>query len=272
MQEAALFLPYIDPVFLEIGPLSLRWYALAYIAGSFLAVWYMSFLTAYDRGGPFTRQVFWDAWTPGMIGLVLGGRLGYVLFYNLPYFLSNPLKIFAVWEGGMSFHGGTLGLIVGLYLFCRKRNLPPLAFANYAAAGVPIGLFFGRLANFINGELWGRPTDSFLGVVFYNDPTQTPRHASQLYEAGLEGLLLFVVLYVLVRRGALHYPGVLLGLNLAGYGLGRFFAEFFRAPDDHIGFLPLGFTMGQVLTVPFLLAGLAMVYFTYVRVKIRPKT
>ena len=160
MHEATLFLPYIDPVFLEIGPLSLRWYALSYIAGSFLAVWYMGFLTAYGRG-PFTRQVFWDAWTPGMIGLVLGGRLGYVLFYNLPYFLSNPLKIFAVWEGGMSFHGGTIGLIVGLYLFCRKRNLPASGVCQLCGGRRPYRFIFRTPREFHQWRIMGKTDGLF---------------------------------------------------------------------------------------------------------------
>ena len=192
------------------------------------------------------------------LGVILGGRLGSVLFYNPGHYLENPLEVLFVWRGGMSFHGGLLGVTVALVLFARHRKIPLLGFSDIIAAAAPIGLFFGRIANFINGELYGRATDVPWAMVFPNAPDQLPRHPSQLYEAALEGLLLFVLLHVLVRTGVLLRSGLATGVFLAGYGLSRLLVELVRQPDAHLGFFAGGATMGQLLSVPMLLAGLGL--------------
>lgn len=249
----ALTFPEIDPVLIQIGPFALRWYALAYIAGLLLALFYCRRMLRYasDKIAP---EFFDDLLLWATLGVVLGGRLGYVLFYNPLYFLQSPLQILKVWEGGMSFHGGLVGVALAIIFFSRHRKLRILAVGDIVAAAAPIGLFLGRLANFINGELFGRVTDSPLGMVFPNGG-ELPRHPSQLYEAALEGLLLFMVLYVLIRLGALRYRGLVFGLFLVGYGLSRFTVEFFREPDAHLGFLFQFITMGQLLSLPMILLG-----------------
>jgi phosphatidylglycerol:prolipoprotein diacylglycerol transferase len=192
------------------------------------------------------------------IGIVLGGRIGYVLFYKPGYYLENPLEIVFLWRGGMSFHGGLLGVFTALLFFARSEKVPLTALSDIVAAAAPIGLFLGRLANFVNGELFGRPTDVPWGMVF---PAGGPvvRHPSQLYEAGLEGIALFLALFVLVRLGALRASGRLTGAFLVGYALARLVSEMFREPDLHIGFLAGGITMGQVLSLPMLLAGIGFI-------------
>jgi phosphatidylglycerol:prolipoprotein diacylglycerol transferase len=243
----------------SIGPFAVRWYALAYIAG--LIIGWRYCLALAQRPPQVARpQDVDDFLVWATLGVVLGGRTGYVLFYNLPYYLQHPIEVFFLWRGGMSFHGGALGVCIAIVLFCRLRQIRLLAFADIIVAAVPIGLFFGRIANFINGELWGRPTDVPWAMIFPNDPTHLPRHPSQLYEAFLEGLVLFLVLWALQSRGARQKPGLLCGVFLIGYGLARIIVEFFREPDAQLGYLlgnaSLGLTMGQLLSLPLVLIGL----------------
>ncbi len=251
----AIPFPAFDPVAIELGPLAIRWYALAYLAGLVLG-WLLARRLVRRPGWSLTPEFVDDFLFYATLGVVIGGRLGYVLFYNLPYYLANPLEIVAVWKGGMSFHGGLLGVLVAALWTARKWKVPPLEVFDLAAAVAPLGLFFGRVANFINAELWGRPTDVPWAVIFPN-AGDVPRHPSQLYEAALEGLLLFAVLQALAWRiDESRKRGLLSGVFLLGYGLARIFVEFFREPDPQLGYL-LGFiTMGQLLSLPLVLAGL----------------
>lgn len=250
----AIAFPAIDPVAVELGPLVIRWYALAYIVG-FVAGW--RYCMRLARSGPArpTAQDFDDFLPWAVVGVILGGRFGYVLFYNLPHYLQNPLEALMVWQGGMAFHGGLLGIIVAIVLYARRHGFSPFALGDLIACAAPIGLFFGRIANFVNGELYGRATDVAWAVEFPRGGF-VPRHPSQLYEAALEGLVLFVVLAVMVRDPAIRArPGILGGVFLAGYGLSRFVVEFFREPDPQLGLLFAGATMGQLLSVPMILGG-----------------
>jgi phosphatidylglycerol:prolipoprotein diacylglycerol transferase len=257
----ALAFPVFDPIAVSFGPFAIRWYALAYIGGIVLGWLYARALLRRDRlwGGPAPISVaqFDDFILWVTLGIILGGRSGYVLFYNLPFFLQHPLEIIELWKGGMSFHGGFLGCVAAVILFARKHRLPILSLGDITCAVAPIGLLLGRLANFINSELWGRLADPALpwAVVFPNGGP-APRHPSQLYEAGLEGLALFVVLALMVRAGALRRPGLVLGAFVLFYALARSFSEFFREPDPQLGFLWGGLTMGMLLCVPMILAGL----------------
>ena len=263
---------------------SLRWYALAYLAGLILG-WRL--IVAMMRrpalwGGtpPTSPDRVDDLLTWVILGVILGGRLGFVLFYEPAYYLSNPGQILQVWQGGMSFHGGFAGVIVATWAWSRSQGVPVLRLADAMAVVAPIGIFFGRIANFINAELWGRPTDLPWGVVFPGEAAQTcpgivgpcARHPSQLYEAGLEGLLLGLILLVLVRAGGLRRPGLAFGVFLAGYGLARMFVELFRVadaqfitPDNPLGHVlggpVIGLTMGQTLSLPMVLIGLALVAY-----------
>ncbi|MFC6489704.1 prolipoprotein diacylglyceryl transferase [Nitratireductor sp. GCM10026969] len=259
---AALPFPQIDPVIFQIGPFAVHWYGIGYIVGILFAWWYAKRLVsnrhlwAHDtppmKPTDLDDFVVWAA-----VGVVAGGRLGYVLFYDLPRYLANPLDIFALWQGGMSFHGGMLGTILAMVLFARSRGINVWSMLDTIAAATPVGLGLVRIANFINSELWGRPTDMPWGVVFPNGGP-LPRHPSQLYEAALEGLVLFLVLRLLThRRLRLKTPRFIGGAFICGYGLSRIFAEFFREPDAHIGYLAGGWlTMGMVLSLPMVLAGL----------------
>ena len=256
--------PAIGPNALEIGPIAgfsfaIRWYALAYIVGIVGGWWLGKRMCAKPPPAATPQQVD-DFVTWVTLGIVLGGRLGYVLFYRPGYYLSNPLEALAIWHGGMSFHGGLLGVIAATVLFCRSRQIDLLAFADRVAVVVPIGLFLGRCANFINGELWGRPADVPWAMVFPNDPLLLPRHPSQLYQAGLEGILLFALLMLLAQSDRLRARrGFLAGVFLVGYALARTTGEFFREPDSFLGFLAFGATMGQLLCIPMLLAGLWLI-------------
>jgi len=260
----ALPFPVIDPVLIEIGPVPIRWYALAYIAGLLLGWWLMRRLSAQEQlwDGRLRPSIVSldDLLVYAALGVVLGGRVGYVLFYNLDYFLAHPASIPAVWEGGMSFHGGLVGATLGIWLFARREKLPMLAVADLCSAVVPLGIFFGRLANFIKPELWGRVSDVDWAMVF-PDPAAGPfpRHPSQLYEAATEGVLLFVVLMWAVRMGALKRPGLVTGLFGLGYGLSRIVCEFFREPDPQLGFLFGSATMGMLLSLPLVIAGLIFI-------------
>jgi len=251
--------PEIDPIAIAIGPFAIRWYSLAFIFGLLAGWWYIG---RFLRQPPhiMTRPQLSDFFTWAIIGVIAGGRLGYVSFYQASYYFENPLEILFVWQGGMSFHGGLIGVIVAIILFARRRNIPMFALGDLVACAAPIGLFFGRLANFINGELYGRVTESSWGMVFPGGG-DLPRHPSQLYEAALEGLVLFIVMFVLVRfTKARMRPGLLMGVFLIGYGAARIFVEFFREPDVQIGFLASGTTLGQWLSAPVLVAGLYFIY------------
>ncbi len=254
--------PAINPIALgpyAIGPvaIAIRWYALAYIVG--LLIGWRYCLALADRPPRLVRRLDIDdflVWAT--IGVVLGGRIGYVLFYNAPYYAAHPLQAFEVWHGGMSFHGGALGVTLAIILFARQRRIAVFAFSDIITEAIPIGLFFGRIANFINGELFGRPSDVPWAMIFPNGGP-VPRHPSELYEAFLEGILLFLLLFVAERRGARRRPGIETGLFLAGYAVARIIGECFRQPDPQIGYLWLGTTEGQLLSIPVLIAGILVI-------------
>ncbi len=256
--------PVINPVLVHIGPFPIRWYALAYIAGLILGWAYVRHLVRKEslwRGlpRPSLAQID-DLLVYVAFGVILGGRAGYVLFYNLPLYLAHPLQIFELWEGGMSFHGGLAGAAVGIILFARRTKVPILSVMDIAAAAVPIGLCLGRIANFIKPELWGRPTDVPWAMIFPGSDGQ-PRHPSQLYEAALEGVVLFFIISLAIRLGALRRPGLTTGIFALGYGVARIISEFFRQPDPQLGYLWDGATMGQILSLPLIAAGLAFIVF-----------
>ncbi len=253
--------PAINPILISIGPFAVRWYALAYIVGIIAGWFYARALIVSEKlwGGPapFTVLDFDDFVIWITLGIILGGRTGYVLFYNLPHFASHPIEILQLWNGGMSFHGGVTGCIVAVVLFALKRHIPMLSLGDVTCTVAPIGLFLGRLANFINGELWGRPTDVPWAMVFPN-AGPLPRHPSQLYEACLEGIVLFIVLGLVVRAGGLKRPGLVTGIFALGYGVARITGELFREPDVQLGFLWGGLTMGMLLCIPLMLGGIAL--------------
>ncbi len=247
--------PEIDPIAIQIGPLAVRWYGLMY-----LAAFAMFLLLGRYRA----RQQILKGWKPadlddlllyGILGVVLGGRIGYCLFYKPGYYLANPLEIFAVWQGGMSFHGGLLGVLFAMWLYGRRTERPFWRVMDFIAPLVPPGLAAGRFGNFINGELWGRPTDVPWGVVF-PQVDSLPRHPSQLYEFGLEGIALFLLLWLYSRKP--RPVGAVSGLFLIGYGSARFLVEYFREPDAYLGLLSLGMSMGQWLSLPMILVGIWM--------------
>ena len=248
--------PDISPIAFEIGPLAVRWYALAYVAGILLAQRIIGWVD--DRSGNpiLTKQAREDMILHAVIGIILGGRFGYVMFYNYDYYIDNLDEVLHIWQGGMSFHGGLLGVLVAFWLFARRFKLRWLQLMDRIAVATPIGLFLGRLANFVNGELYGRVTDAPWGIIFpHGGPL--PRHPSQLYEAGLEGLVLGLVLFFLATRTrALNYIGTTSGVFVLGYALARFTVEFVREPDVQLGFLSLGLTMGQWLCLPMAAVGL----------------
>ncbi len=252
--------PQIDPIALQIGPLAIRWYALAYIAGIVLG-WQLLKRLAVVPPQAATKEQVDDYITWITLGIILGGRLGYVLFYRPGYYLFNPLEALMVWQGGMAFHGGALGVIIATLIFCRREKLNPLRLGDRVAVVVPIGLFFGRVANFINGELFGRAADVPWAMIFPTDRLQIPRHPSQLYQAGLEGIALFALLLILWSIPANRArPGLLTGALLAGYGVARLIGEFFREPDAHLGLLLAGATMGQLLSLPMVLVGAWLIW------------
>jgi phosphatidylglycerol:prolipoprotein diacylglycerol transferase len=253
----AIPFPAIDPVALAIGPFAIRWYALAYIVG--LLIGWRYCLALSGRSPHLVhRQDVDDFLVWATLGVVLGGRIGYVLFYNPGYYFAHPLQALYVWHGGMSFHGGAIGVTAAIILFTRLRTIPLFAFSDIMTEAIPIGLFFGRIANFVNGELYGRPTDVPWAMIFPNGGP-VPRHPSQLYEAVCEGILLFLLLFVAERRRARETPGIVTGLFLAGYAVARMSGELFRQPDQQLGYLIFGTTMGQLLSIPVLIAGIAII-------------
>jgi phosphatidylglycerol:prolipoprotein diacylglycerol transferase len=255
---AAIPFPDLDPVALQIGPIAIRWYALAYMAGLLIGWRYLRVAASWPPRVLDAKAVD-DFLLWATFAIILGGRIGYVLFYQPVHFFQNPEDIVAVWKGGMSFHGGLLGMVLAIALYARRQRVPVLGLADRVACVVPIGLFFGRIANFINGELFGRPTDVPWAIVFPGGGP-LPRHPSQLYEATMEGLLLFLILLLASRfQGVRARYGMLTGLFLCGYAIFRSIGELFREPDAHIGFLAGGVTMGQILSFPLLLAGLFLI-------------
>jgi phosphatidylglycerol:prolipoprotein diacylglycerol transferase len=260
MPPLTIAFPVFDPVAFAIGPFVIRWYALAYIGGIVLGWIYARALIKNEKlcGGPspisLPQMDDFVLWVT--IGIIVGGRTGYVLFYNPAFFIQHPAEIFELWKGGMSFHGGFLGCVAAVMIFARKNNIPILSLGDIVTAVGPIGLFLGRIANFINSELWGRPADPDLpwAMIFPNGGP-IPRHPSQLYEAALEGIVLFTILAVMIRMGALKRRGLILGSFIAIYGIARIIGEFFREPDPQLGFLWGGLTMGMLLSVPMIIAG-----------------
>lgn len=267
--------PDIDPVAFYIGPLAIRWYGLAYLAGIF-GTWFLcrKLIRKQHLWGnvpPPSLSCLDDLMLAATFGIVAGGRIAYVIFYKPSYYMENPLKAFAIWDGGMSFHGGLLGCALAIILLARHYKLSALSLIDLACSGAPIGLFFGRLSNFINGELWGRVTspDNPLGIIFPFAGSD-PRHPSQLYEAFLEGFILFIIMQWAVYKFGFRRPGFLAGIFASGYAIARITCEFFREPDADLGFLFAssislpggGLTMGMLLSLPLLLAGLFTIYWT----------
>ncbi|HEY3912136.1 MAG TPA: prolipoprotein diacylglyceryl transferase [Stellaceae bacterium] len=249
--------PAINPIAVSFGPFAIRWYALAYIAALVIGWRYCLFLAA--RAPHLVgRQDVDDFLVWATLGVVLGGRIGYVLFYNAGYYSAHPLQALEIWHGGMSFHGGAIGVTIAIVLFTRQRKIRLFAFSDIVIEAVPIGLFFGRIANFINGELFGRPADVPWAMIFPNGGP-VPRYPSQLIEAFCEGILLFLLLFAAERLGTRRRPGVVTGLFLAGYAVARIFGECFRQPDPQIGYLIFGTTEGQLLSIPVLLAGVGLI-------------
>jgi phosphatidylglycerol:prolipoprotein diacylglycerol transferase len=270
---------HLSPVALDLGFFELRWYSLAYLAGIFIGYWYLLKLLK-EPGAPMARRHADDLVFYAALGIILGGRLGYVLFYNLEYYLQHPIDILKLWDGGMSFHGGVIGTTLGILYLARKEKLPWLRVHDYVACCVPFGLFFGRLANFVNHELWGAPSNVAWAVRFPELAANgemilgPPRHPTQLYEAGLEGLLLFAILWLLFwKTDARYQPGKLVGAFLLFYGLFRFAVEFVREPDSQL--VPFaqatGLHMGQWLSLPMIAGGLyLMLTAARRRVRVEP--
>ena len=263
--------PVFDPVAIAIGPFAIRWYALAYIGGIVIGWLYARALVKNEKlwGGPapITLVQLDDFILWVTIGIIVGGRTGYVLFYNPAFFAQHPAAIFKLWEGGMSFHGGFLGCVAAVMLFALRNNISILSLGDITTAVAPIGIFLGRLANFIKGELWGREADASVPwrMIFPDDAQHLFRHPSQLYEAALEGILLFAILAVMIRMGALKRPGLILGSFITIYGLARITGEFFREPDPQLGFLWRGLTMGMLLSVPMIIAGAILITMAWRR-------
>ena len=252
--------PNINPVALDLGVIKIRWYALSYIIGILLS-WFLILKIIKIKKIDLNSKEISDLISNCMIGIIIGGRLGYVIFYNPEYYSNNLVEIFKIWNGGMSFHGGFVGVVFAVIYSSKLFKIPILTFADLIAIVAPVGLFFGRLANFINGELFGRTTNHSFGIIFPNGG-DVPRHPSQLYEAFFEGIVLFIILWVMMHLfDLLKKPGIITSLFIFLYGLFRFFIEFFREPDQHIGLLYFEFSMGQILSFPMILIGL---YFSII--------
>ena len=259
--------PQFDPVAIHLGPLAIHWYGLMYLAGFVAFLWLGRKRITMLNDPQFSAKLLDDLLFFGVLGVILGGRLGYVLFYKAGYYSAHPLEIFAVWQGGMSFHGGFLGVLVAMAWLAHKQNLRWLQITDFIAPLVPPGLAFGRLGNFINGELWGRPTDVPWAMTFPG-VDELPRHPSQLYEFALEGLLLFALLWLYARKP--RPVGMVSGLFLAGYGSFRFLVEFTREPDDFLGLLSLGMSMGQWLSLPMVITGILLMRYSTLRPHLNP--
>ncbi len=255
--------PEIDPIAVSIGPINIAWYGLTYVAGLAFA-WWLGRKRSRSSGAAVAEDQLDDLIFYAALGIILGGRLGYIIFYGWSGLVADPFRLFRIWEGGMAFHGGFIGVVVAMLLFCRHHKLSIPAVMDFIAPLAPIGLALGRLGNFINQELWGRPTDVPWAMVFPKDPLGLARHPSQLYQFALEGVLLFLVLYWYTRQPRPTWSAA--GLFLLGYGLLRSFSEFFRQPDAHIGFEAFGWlTRGQLLSIPMLVGGLLLMIWAYRR-------
>lgn len=255
--------PKIDPIALSVGPLQFRWYGIMYLFG-FLSGWGLGrwrAIRSEAEGGPWTRGMVDDMVTYIIMGVVLGGRVGYVLFYDLPFYLSNPSQVLSIWNGGMSFHGGLLGVVLAMWLLCRRYKMTFMGVADFVSPLIAPGIFFGRIGNFINGELWGGVTDMPWGMVFpYGG--DLPRHPSQLYEAFFEGLMLFLIIWIFSSKK--RPEGAVAGLFALLYGIFRFGVEFIRQPDAHLGYLAFGWlTMGQILCIPLIVLGAGLIVRAY---------
>ena len=258
MLETHYVLPYIDPVLISLGPIQIRWYSLAYIFGIIATILWLKYINKNQNLLSKKAYDNWISWA--VLSIIIGGRLGYVLFYNSSYYFNNPLEILAFWHGGMSFHGGLIGVIIGMFLFCKKYQINYLKFMDIIAIIAPIGLFFGRIANFINMELYGRFTESKFGIIFPGGGNY-PRHPSQLYEAFFEGILLFIILFFCYKKTKLiNDHGKISAIFLIFYGSARFGVEFFREPDHHLGFIMQNFTMGQFLSLPLIALGCYLLF------------
>lgn len=261
-----LHFPNIDPVALALGPIVIRWYALAYIAGILLGYFVLN--RQNKRDAFFSIKAKDDLILYAVLGIILGGRLGFVLFYHPVYFFHHPLEIFQVWQGGMAFHGGALGVMAAFWLYAKKHALPYFGVTDRIALVAPVGLCLGRIANFINGELYGRIALDVPWAMVFPNGGPLPRHPSQLYQSATEGLLLFIMLALLVYGyRALDRRGLVSGAFLMGYGSARFAMEFFREPDAHLGFIFAGLSMGQLLCVPMILLGVGLVIYSRKKVK-----
>ena len=261
--------PNIHSVFLELGPLQFRWYGLMYLIG-LAGAYFLIMRRVESKGISMTKDQVYNMIVWAAFGVFIGGRLGYTLFYNFSYYMQHPASIVAIWDGGMSFHGGLLGVIVALFWFSERQGIPVYQVADMAAAATPIGLGFGRIGNFINGELYGRATDVDWCMVFPNGGPAC-RHPSQLYEAGLEGVFLFILLCVIWKTAP--PPGTLFWSFIAGYGVCRMIVEFFREPDAQLGFIFGSFSMGQLLSFPMIVVGVFMLALAYQRrVAMQPKS
>ncbi len=253
--------PNIDPIAFSVGPLAVRWYALAYIAGFLLGWRYCLYLAGLNKDVRPNKEDIDDYFPWAILGVILGGRFGYVLFYQSDLYMSDPLEIFKLWHGGMAFHGGVIGVVVSLLAYSYYKKINVFRLADMYSCAAPLGVFLGRITNFINGELFGRVTDMPWGIVFPRGG-ELPRHPSQIYESLMEGLLLFLILALLARKESIReHPGILSGVFLFGYGAFRSIGELFREPDDHIGFLWGGTSMGQLLSIPMMLAGLFLIVY-----------
>ena len=246
-----MFINNFDPVAIQIFSIEIRWYSLAYIFGILIGWLYCKKILIKDKN---ISKLFDDLISYLIIGIILGGRLGYVIFYNLEYFLSNPIEILMIWHGGMSFHGGLLGVLASTIIYAKKHNVNKFIFLDLISGSAPIGIFLGRIANFLNSELYGRETDILWSVIFTKIDNIT-RHPSQIYEALLEGVILFFILFFFIKKNYLLKPGLISSLFLIFYSLFRFLVEFFRVPDEQVGFIYLNLTIGQIISLIFLSFG-----------------
>ncbi|WP_354625467.1 prolipoprotein diacylglyceryl transferase [Psychromonas sp. MME2] len=259
MSSSNYVLPHIDPIAISIGPLDIRWYGLMYLVGFVFAFWFAN--RQCDRSnGLWTREQASDLLFYGFMGVILGGRVGYVLFYQFPTFIDDPIYLFKIWQGGMSFHGGVIGVVLAIIYYAKKNQRSILAVGDFIVPLLPVGLGAGRIGNFINSELWGRVTDSPFGVIFPNAGA-LPRHPSQLYEFALEGVVLFIILFLFIRKP--RPSGSVAGLFLLCYGIFRIVVEFAREPDAQLGLLTFGLSMGQILSLPMVIVGGGLIAFAY---------
>ena len=257
-----MYIHNFDPIFINFGFFEIKWYSLSYIFGILIGWWLgkkILILKINNNSKHIDESNFDDLISYIIVSIILGGRIGYIIFYNLNYYLLNPIEIFKIWQGGMSFHGALLGVILATYIFAKRRSAEPLFYLDIVAAVAPIGIFFGRIANFINAELYGNPTNVFWSVIF---PTidEIPRHPSQIYEALLEGLILFFIMLLLIKKNYLLRPGLISALFLVFYSLFRFIVEFYRVPDEQLGFIFLNLTMGQMISIIFFSFGLYLFF------------